>query len=150
MVFVLLASLNRSMIVGTLFYNIHWQVGIYISFLASIYPRSSLPFTPLRCPNGFPYLRTVRLIFFIVSFWNICTSTSAPSNTFNPCQIASTQVAVTPSLNGTGIPPCGQNGLNLIKLSLAWLVTSAMIASGCFLRIFSSFLRFQSISIIIA
>ena len=32
------------------------------------------------------------------------TFTLHPSNTFSPCQIASTHVAVYPSLNGTGIP----------------------------------------------
>ena len=44
---------------------------------------------------------------FIESFWKRETSTSHLSKTFNPCQMASTQVAVYPSLNGTGMSPWG-------------------------------------------
>lgn len=61
---------------------------------------------PHRVADG-PWRRTVRLRPFIVVAASLVGSTSALSKTLRARQIPSTDWPVTPSLKGTGMPPCG-------------------------------------------
>jgi hypothetical protein len=68
-------------------------------------------------------------------------STSVCSKTFNACQIPSTDSAATSGVNGTGMPPCGKNGLNRTHGSGPREVTSMTVASGNAARTDSGFRR---------